>query len=154
MNTALLEEYKTKIEPLLSSAKKANGSRKKSTPEHDASRRYTELLVEYRDKGGSLPRLAEALGVAYSGIRRRVVMSQVSVDEIKPTRKVALTEEDITQAVDRVKQARAQGISVYHDQLAEEYRNGIPLATLARRLGLSGAAPLYYGIQRSIQRNK
>lgn len=154
MNTALLEEYKTKIEPLLDSAKKANGSRKKNTPEHDASRRYTELLVEYRDKGGSLPRLAEALGVAYSGVRRRVVMSEVSVDQIKPTRKITLTEEDIQQAANRVKESRSRGISAYHDQLAEEYRNGIPLATLARRLGLSGAAPLYYGIQRSIQRNK
>lgn len=154
MNTELVEEYKNKIEPILPAAKRANGSRKKATPEHEASRQYTKLLVEFRDKGGSLPRLADALGVAYSGIRRRVVMDSVSVDQIRPIKKVAVTPQDIQDAVQRVKQARTEGITEYHDQLALEYKNGIPLASLARSLGLSGAAPLYYGVQRSIQRNR
>lgn len=154
MSTNLIEEYKAKIEPILPAAKRANGSRKKMTPEHEASRKYTELLVEYHNRGGSLPKLADALGVAYSGIRRRVVMSSVSVEQIKPRTRVSLSEEDIRYAVQRVQQAKSEGMTAYHDQLAEEYRNGIPLAVLARRLGLSGAAPLYYGIQRSIQRNR
>lgn len=151
---ALVEEYKNKIEPILAQAKKANGSRKKTTPEHEASRQYTELLVEFHSKGGSLPRLAKELGVAYSGIRRRVVMNDVSVDTIKPTARLLMNEEDLTAAAQRVKNAKERGMNAYHDQLAEEYRAGVPLAVLARYLGLSGAAPLYYAIQRSIQRNK
>lgn len=154
MNKELVEEYKNKIEPILPSAKKANGSRTKVTPEHIASREYTKLLVEFHEKGGSLPQLAIALGVAYSGIRRRVVMESVSVNQIKPKHRMAVTEEDINYAVQRVKQAKLEGMREYHDQLAEEYRSGIPLAVLARKLGLSGAAPLYYGVQRSIQRNR
>lgn len=154
MSAQLVEEYKSKIEPILSAAKRANGSRKKVSPEHAASRQYTELLVEFYDKGGSLPRLADALGVAYSGVRRRVVMSTVSVDQIKPAKRVSLTEQDILDAVQRVQQAKTEGLHEYHDQLAIEYKNGIPLAVLARKLGLSGAAPLYYGVQRSIQRNR
>lgn len=154
MNTELLEEYKNKIQPILNAAKRANGSRKKSTPEHEASRQYTELLVEFQEKGGSLPKLAEALGVAYSGIRRRVVMSTVSVEQIKPKHRMAVSEEDIHYAAQRVQQAKLEGMTEYHDQLAEEYKNGIPLAVLAKKLGLSGAAPLYYGVQRAIQRNR
>lgn len=154
MNTELLEEYKNKIQPILDAAKRANGSRKKSTPEHEASRQYTELLVEFQEKGGSLPKLAEALGVAYSGVRRRVVMSSVSVEQIKPKHRMAVTEEDIRYAAQRVQQAKLEGMTEYHNQLAEEYRNGIPLAVLAKKLGLSGAAPLYYGVQRAIQRNR
>lgn len=154
MTNELIEEYKSKIEPILPAAKKANGSRKKVTPEHDASRQYTQLLIEFHNKGGSLPQLANALGVAYSGVRRRVVMSTVSVEQIKPKVRGSITTEDMNDAVQRVKQARAEGMTEYHDQLALEYKNGIPLAVLARMLGLSGAAPLYYGVQRSIQRNR
>lgn len=154
MSTALIEEYKAKIDPILPLAKRANGSRKKVTPEHEASRQYTELLIEFRDKGGSLPALAEALGVAYSGIRRRVVMNNVSVDAIKPTARLLMNEADLQEAATRVKQAKTISVSAYHDQLAEEYRRGVPLAVLARYLGLSGAAPLYYAVQRSIQRHR
>jgi hypothetical protein len=154
MTSALVEEYKQKIEPILPSAKKANGSRKKVTPEHEASRQYTDLLIEFHTKGGSLPRLADALGVAYSGVRRRVVMSTVSVEQIKPLNRATTTSQDIEDSVQRVKQARSEGMLEYHNQLALEYKNGIPLAVLARKLGLSGAAPLYYGVQRAIQRNR
>jgi hypothetical protein len=154
MNTQLVEEYKSRIEPILTAAKRANGSRKKSTPEHEASRQYTKLLVEFHDKGGSLPQLASALSVAYSGIRRRVVMNSVSVEQIKPKTKIAWTQQDIQDATQRVNQAKSEGMLEYHDQLAVEYQNGIPLAVLAKSLGLSGAAPLYYGVQRSIQRNR
>jgi hypothetical protein len=154
MSLELVEEYKTKIDPILDQAKRANGSRKKSTPQHEASRQYTELLLEFRERGGSLPKLADALGVAYSGIRRRVVMSSVSVEDIKPKTKISRTEEEIQNAIERVKDARSQGMLAYHEQLRVEYMDGFHLSTLAKRLGLSGAAPLYYGVQRAIQRNK
>ncbi len=138
------------IEPILPLAKKAYGSREQTTPAHDASREYTRLLTEFHTKGGSLPQLAKELDVAYAGIRRRVVMKDVSVSTVKP-RTRAKTEE-LSEAVNRVKTSKALSVDEYHDQLAKEYESGVSLAALARSLGLSSAAPLYYGVQRSLQR--
>jgi hypothetical protein len=50
--------------------------------------------------------------------------------------------------------AKARDVDTYHDQLAEEYKSGISLSNLAKEMGLSSAAPLYYGVQRSLQRNQ
>lgn len=138
------------IEPILPLAKKAYGSREQTTPAHDASREYTRLLTEFHTKGGSLPQLAKELDVAYAGIRRRVVMKDVSVSTVKP-RTRAKTEE-LSEAIIRVKTSKALSVDEYHDQLAKEYESGVSLAALARSLGLSSAAPLYYGVQRSLQR--
>ena len=88
----LVAQYKAKIEPLFPLAKKAYGSRFQNTPAHKASREYTRLLVEFYSIGGSLPELAKALGVAYPGLRRRVVMESVSISEIKPKRKANKSE--------------------------------------------------------------
>jgi hypothetical protein len=147
----LLLEYTDKILPILPLAKKAYGSRTQVTPEHEASRTYTELLVEFKSKGGSLPQLAKALGVAYPGIRRRVIMKDVNLSEVKP--KTRATRQENADAVGRVKQAKETGIDQYHDQLALEYKNGVSLSVLARELGLSSAAPLYYGVQSSLKRH-
>lgn len=150
MSAELVAEYKARIEPLLPMAKKAYGSREQDTPNHRASREYTRLLTEFHDKGGSLPTLAKELDVAYAGLRRRVVMQNVSVSKMRP--KVRAKSEELNDAIARVKAAKAQSVDAYHDQLAKEYEAGISLAALARSLGLSSAAPLYYGVQRSIQR--
>ena len=146
----LVAEYQAKIEQILPLAKKAYGSREQDTPAHVASREYTRLLTEFHSRGGSLPQLAQALNVAYAGVRRRVVMRDVSVSKVKP--RVRAKSEELNDAILRVKTAKAQGVDEYHDQLAAEYEAGISLAALARSLGLSSAAPLYYGVQRSIQR--
>jgi hypothetical protein len=150
MNTDLVTEYKSMIEPLFPMAKKAYGSRDQLTPNHEASREYTRLLTEFHEKGGSLPSLAKELNVAYAGIRRRVVMQDVSVSKVRP--RVRAKSEELIGATQRVKEAKAKSVDAYHDQLAAEYEAGIPLANLARSLSLSSAAPLYYGVQRSIQR--
>lgn len=150
MSTNLISEYRDMIEPILPLAKKAYGSREQTTPAHDASREYTRLLTEFHTKGGSLPQLAKELDVAYAGIRRRVVMKDVSVSTVKP-RTRAKTEE-LSEAIIRVKTSKALSVDEYHDQLAKEYESGVSLAALARSLGLSSAAPLYYGVQRSLQR--
>lgn len=150
MSQELVNEYKAKIEPLLPLAKKAYGSRDQDTPRHRASREYTRLLTEFHEKGGSLPTLAKELDVAYAGLRRRVVMQNVSVAKVRP--KARAKSEELSGALARVKEAKAQSVDQYHDQLATEYEAGISLAALARSLGLSSAAPLYYGVQRSIQR--
>lgn len=147
----LVVEYTDRINPILPLAKKAYGSRNQLSPEHQASRKYTELLVEFQEKGGSLPKLADSLNVAYPGIRRRIVMQNVNISEIKP--KTRATHQQNEDAVERVKKAKNVGIDQYHDQLAEEYKLGVSMSFLARNLGLSSAAPLYYGVQSSMKRN-
>jgi hypothetical protein len=152
MSQELVEKYAQLIEPILPIAKKAYGSRSQSTPEHDASREYTRLLTEFYSKGGSLPLLAKRLHVAYAGVRRRVVMNDISVSLIKP--KIRVKDQDVRSAALRVNRAKSENVDSYHDQLAQEYRAGISLSNLAKELGLSSAAPLYYGVQRSLQRNQ
>jgi hypothetical protein len=152
MNKELVQEYKTKIEPILPLAKKAFGSRSQTTPAHNASREYTRLLIEFSKRGGSLPQLAKELKVAYAGVRRRVVMDDVTVSSIKP--KIRASKEDVERSARRVEKAKEKSVDDYHDQLAKEYQAGISLSNLAKALGLSSAAPLYYGVQRSIQRAK
>lgn len=151
MNVDLVEEYKSLIEPLLPLAKRAYGSRFQNTPAHQASKEYTRLLCEFYEKGGSLADLARALKVAYPGVRRRVVMENVSISTIKPRRKA--DKKQVPLAVERIKNARQTGgVPAYHNQIAEEYKNGFSLQDLAKGLGLSSAAPLYYGAQRSMQK--
>lgn len=148
----LVEEYATKIIPLLPLAQRAYGSRDRLGPNHDASRQYTELLAEFQEKGGSLPLLAKRLGVAYAGMRRRVAMRNTSASSFRP-KVEKMTVEQVQEAANRVKEAKARGTDEYHSQLAKEYRLGVPFSVLAKQLKLSSAAPLYYGVQRSIQRN-
>jgi hypothetical protein len=149
MNSELVQEYKAKIEPILPMAKKAFGSREQKTPAHNASREYTRLLIEFHKRGGSLPKLAKELKVAYAGVRRRVVMDDVAVSR---TSAVKFTPEQIQEAASRVLKAKSKSVDVYHDQLSKEYQSGISLSNLAKAMGLSSAAPLYYGVQRSLQR--
>jgi hypothetical protein len=150
---SLVEEYAQLIEPILSLAQKAYGARTRLSPHHEASREYTKLLSEFQSRGGSLPLLARRLNVNYAGIRRRVAMRDISATSFKPntTRK---SEEEIENATIRVLNAKAQGTDPYHDQLVKEYRAGFAISVIAKRMGLSSASPLYYGIQRSIQRNR
>jgi transposase-like protein len=151
-NETLTNEYADQIRPLLDLARRAYGARTQSTPAHEASRRYTELLVEYNEKGGSLLDLATSLGVAYSGIRRRIFTDRTpSLGEAAPKRKV--TPEELSTALERVRTAKAQGPRQYHAQLSAEYhQNGISLGAIAKGLGIANAAPLYYGVQRHMQR--
>jgi hypothetical protein len=148
----LVEEYAARIQPILSLAQKAYGARSRPGAEHDASRAYTALLAEFQERGGSLPLLAKKLKVAYAGIRRRVAMKDINPSSFKP-RTTKKSKEEISESAIRVLLAKSVDTDVYHDQLAKEYRSGVAFSVLARELGLSSAAPLYYGVQRSIQRN-
>jgi hypothetical protein len=78
-------------------------------------------------------------------------MRDVSISSIKP--KTRATKQENIDASERVKVAKGIGVDQYHDQLAEEYRKGVSLSAMARELGLSSAAPLYYGVQSSLKRN-
>lgn len=149
-DNSIIDEYVEKITPLLPLATRAFGSRDQQTPAHEASREYTRLLAEYKSRGGNLKALAEALGVAYAGVRRRESMKDVSVSSIKPRARADSSE--LNDAAYRVRQARMRGSEAYHDQLRAEFESGTSLSGLARALGVSSSAPLYYGVQRSMQR--
>ena len=142
----LVAQYTKKIQPIVEDAKKAYGARTQSTPAHRASRLYTNLLVEYYEKGGSISLLAESLGVTYAGIRRRITTAKTQIPAV--ARRKGLTEEAIEASLERIKSARNKGPAKYHAQLAKERENGIPLSAIAKGLGISNPAPLYYGVQR------
>jgi transposase-like protein len=148
----LLSDYKKKIDPILPLAKKAFGSRLHTTPAHDASRKYTALLKEYYEKGGSLVAMANELGVAYAGVRRRVVTADL---DVLPSRKrSSLTDAQTEKGIERIKKAKDKSPEAYHAALEAEYAKGISLAKVAKALGLSSSQPLYYGVQRSQVRAK
>ena len=100
MKDELLEEYSAKILPILPLAKKAYGARDTKSPQHDASRSYTDLLVEYYGKGGSLLSMATKLGVTYAGVRRRVIMSEIPVTPNRTRRKA--TPQELESAVESI----------------------------------------------------
>jgi hypothetical protein len=150
--TNLIAEYSQKILPILPLAKKAYGSRAQTTPAHRASSEYTALLVEFKEKGGSLLELSKELGVAYSGLNRRVVTSSL-VPQGKKTRGVS-SSEPIEETLDRIKTAKSISPEEYHAQLAHAYHSGVSLSAIARGLGLANTYPLYYGVQRHMLREK
>ena len=144
----LVHEYAETIRPLLPLAKRAYGSRTQNTPAHEASREYTQLLKEYAEKGGSLLKLASELGVAYSGMRRRIFTADMTLPSNSSTKR-KLTQEEIDEAVQRVVVAKIIGTREYHAQLSHEYyQTGVSLGVLAKGLGITNAGPLYYGINR------
>jgi len=146
-NTELLEEYSEKMIELLPLARRAFGPKDQDTPNHVASREYTRLLVEFHARGGSLTDLANRLGVAYSGLRRRLFTSDIpSVRRVRLP-KGTISVADVEAAAARVKIARDISTGEYHRQLHAEFTQGIPMNMLARQLGISNAAPLYYGVQ-------
>lgn len=146
----LTERYAKKIEPILPLAKKAYGLRGQATPAHKASAEYTRLLSEYYSKGGSLVALADTLGVAYSGMRRRVFTSLVQPTERKPRSKA--TEESISKVMTRIKKAQETSTESYHKEIHSAYNSGFSLAVIAKELSLSSSAPLYYAVSRHERR--
>ena len=146
----LTDKYAAKIEPILPLAKRAFGLRGQATPEHKASEKYTELLKEYYSKGGSLVALAEKLGVAYSGMRRRIFASSTPPRPLKP--RSQSTEASIEKTLTRVVKAKETSTERYHEELYKAYHDGISLAVLAKGLSLSSSAPLYYAVQRHTAR--
>lgn len=149
MTDHLVEEYAPRLKELLPLARKAYGSRDTRSPQHDASREYTRLLVEFYNKGGSLISISIAVGVTYAGVRRRVTTSDISPSP-KGSRSKA-TPEDVELAALRIKAVKSSGsVEEYHEALRHEYEdNGISLTKLAKAMGLSSANPLYYGVQRT-----
>jgi len=149
MKETLVEEYLPRLKELLPLARKAYGSRNIKSPQHDASREYTRLLVEFYHRGGSLIEIAEELGVTYAGIRRRVTTVDIPPNDGKRIRSKA-SEQEINEAVARIQQAKLKGVEEYHEALRYEYEdNNISLTKIAKAMGLSSSNPLYYGVART-----
>ena len=143
------EEYVSRLRELLPLARKAYGSRNVSSPQHDASREYTRLLVEFYRDGGSLVKLAEALGVTYAGLRRRVITSELSASTKRNYSKAS--PEQTVEAFNRIMRVKEFGtVEAYHEALRHEYEdNGISLNKIAKLMGLSSSNPLYYGVAKT-----
>jgi lambda repressor-like predicted transcriptional regulator len=147
MKDDMIAEYAPALADLLPLARKAYGSRNTKSPQHDASREYTRLLVEFYAKGGSLLQLAAKLGVTYAGLRRRVLTDQIPAAEKNKRSKAEQPEIDA--AVARIRVAKHKGKKNYHEQIIHEYEvNGVSLQKIAKGLGLSSANPLYYAVSR------
>lgn len=154
MTETLIEEYSPELLELLPLARRAYGSRDIKSPQHDASREYTRLLVEFYSKGGSLIEMASALEVTYAGLRRRVTTFESEPVPKKRMRSRA-TDEQLAEAVERIKIAKIKSVEEYHESLRHEYEdNGVSLTKIAKALGLSSSNPLYYGVSRTKLRNK
>ena len=148
----ITEKYAAQIAPHLELAKKAYGLRGQATPAHVASAKYTNLIKEYYSKGGSLVALAEKLGVAYSGLRRRVFTS--AIPPVARKNRSRATEDTIAKSLESILKARNTSTEDYHKELHKAYHAGISLATVSKELGLSSSAPLYYAVQRHAMREQ
>lgn len=142
----LLAEYAAAIQPHLELAKRAYGSRDTDSPQHTASREYTRLLCEYYEKKGSLLEMADALGVTYAGLRRRVTTANLPPSSKRPRKK--FDQEVYDAAVEEIQASKASGTAEYHRTLKKFYDEGLSLARIAKTMGLSSANPLYYGVSR------
>lgn len=142
----LTEEYARLIEPLLPLAKRAYGSRDTDSPQHAASREYTRLLCEYYEKRGSLLDMAKRLGVQYAGVRRRVVNKDVPASSHRARKK--FPEATYAAAVKAILEAKEVSTYEYHLALYKAWKSGLSMANLAKRMNLSSANPLYYGVNR------
>ena len=80
------------------------------------------------------------------------MMQNISVSKVKPRQKPKT--EGIEDSVARIREAKLGTVDEYHDAITKEYEDGVSLAAVARSMGLSSAAPLYYGVQRSLQRRE
>jgi hypothetical protein len=129
-------------------AKKAYGLRGQDTPEHRASAKYTDLVKEFFNKGGSLMELSKKIGVHYSGLRRRVYMSETPPVSRKTRSKAS--SEQTEAAVATVKKAKDISFEKYHAALYKAYNDGVSLAAIAKGLNIKSSAPLYYGVQKHI----
>lgn len=147
-DNALVEEYATLIEPHIELAKRAYGSRDTVSPQHDASREYTRLLCEFYKKDGSLLDMAARLGVTYAGLNRRVRTADIPASSKRPRKK--FPEFTYEAAVADILEAKATSTEKYHKALKHYYDEGLSLAKIAKKMGLSSANPLYYGVSRVV----
>ena len=143
----LLSDYYSKAAPYAEKAKKAYGSRGTKSDAHDASRKLTEILADYVDKGGSLLLMSEAINMSYPALRRRVMTA--GIPPLKKKAQSKATKADYDKAVEQLHEARQISSASYHQAIKDVYDNGVSLNKLAKELGLKSAYPLYYGLNKA-----
>lgn len=145
----LLHQYLPELQTLKPQAEAAYGSRATDSANHEASRQYTSTIKEYAEKGGSLLMLAEALGVTYPALRRRVMTADIR--PLDRGHRSTATEPEYQSAVANLQALRARKDQTieYHDTLLSYYNAGFSINRLAKELGLKSAYPLYYGINKA-----
>ena len=152
MKLDVLDEYIKPLSELAPIAMKAFGSRATDSTAHDASAKYTALLVEFTDKGGSLLMLADALGVTYPALRRRVMTANIApLPRSTRSKKDDYAHDLLAKHLQTVK--LASPTKEYHDTIRRAYDDGFSLNKLARFMGLKSAYPLYYGLNKSRMRS-
>ena len=142
-----IEAYAVRIRPLLDDAKKAYGSRDTVSPQHDASREYTKILVEYCDEDGSLPKLADTLGVSYAGMRRRV--NNATLPPVPKVKRVQYSDAEYVTIIEEIRDCQVVGTDCYHDKLLSVKEAGYSFSRIARDMQLSSTYTLYYGSDRA-----
>lgn len=148
----LLSRYIDRFKAMTPYAQKAFGSRATESIEHDISRTYTDLLVEYTNAGGSLLMLSEAIDVTYPALRRRVMTASVKPLP-RSTRSKAPAYQYVT-AAERLNTLKKVSTIAYHDGIKEYYDKGLSLNKLATYMGLKAAYPLYYGLNNARMRQQ
>lgn len=143
-NDELVEKYAALIEPLLPLAQKAYGPRDQDTPQHAASRAYTQYLCEFYNAGGSLLDLGKKLHVNYAGMRRRITTASLAPRKERPDASYSLLE--YADAADAIIAAKSGGTDAYHRTIKHYYDLGFSMKKLADAMGLSSANPLYFGV--------
>lgn len=147
-DATLVAEYAAKIIPLLPLAKRAFGSRDLDTPQHEASREYTRLLVEFYEKKGSLLDLQKATGATYAGMRRRITTAELPVSE-RSTKPKPSEAEHITAVKTIISAKHGVSVEAYHETLRRYHEANYSMSIISKYMGLSSANPLYYGINRA-----
>jgi hypothetical protein len=148
----ILNRYITQFRKLAPDAQKAYGSRATASKNHDTSREYTELLVQYTKERGSLLMLAKELNITYPALRRRVMTADIAPLE-RANRSKALPHEYAI-ASESLQKLKKVSSKTYHDGIKECYDRGLSLNTLATYMGLKSAYPLYYGLNNARMRQQ
>lgn len=148
----ILNKFIDRAQALAPLAKEAFGSRATDSYAHDISREFTFLLVQYVGDGGSLQMMADALGMSYPALQRRVKTYKV-VPLNRSTRSKAPVYE-YTRASEHLNKLKKISTFAYHEAIKEEYDRGLSMNKLAKYMGLKSAYPLYYGLNNARMRQQ
>lgn len=148
----VLAKFIGRATELMPQAQEAYGSRATESENHDISREFTFLLVQYVGDGGSLQMMADALGTTISALQRRV--KTYKVEPLPRSTRSTAPEYEYTRASERLNKIKKISTFAYHTAIKEEYDRGLSLNKLARHMGLKGAYPLYYGLNNARMRQQ
>lgn len=144
INTTLVEEYAERLRPLLPIARKAYGTQGPQSEARLASQRVNKILLDYVDeKGGNVTHLANELGtdmISLAGLRRRLrsARSGHSLGATSTSKKRGDKNPGrVAEAAERIKTAKEKGSPEYGAEVRKVYDEGVSLAAVAGKIGIS-----------------